>query len=164
MDINGMAAIVTGGGSGLGEATARRLAAAGAKVACFDVNEEAANNVAGEIGGIGVNELQVFTPDPDACAANSEDFLGIKGQGAVYGYGHRQMYEDILAFAQDGVPYPVSRDDCLNTLKLLHAFYRSDEDGGWVEVASGTSSDRLGRPNEAISDLYRTPPPKEPAP
>jgi len=109
-----------------------------------------------QIGGIGVNELQVFTPEPGACAANSEDFLGIKGQGAVYGYGHRKMYEDILAFRRDGVPYPVSRDDCLNTLKLLHAFYRSDEDGGWVEVATSAPSDRLGRPNEAISDLYRT--------
>ncbi|MDP6785625.1 MAG: Gfo/Idh/MocA family oxidoreductase [Rhodospirillales bacterium] len=116
-----------------------------------------------QIGGIGVNELQVFTPEPDACADNSEDFLGIKGQGAVYGYGHRQMYEDILAFARQGTPYPVSRDDCLNTLKLLHAFYRSDEDGGWVDVATGAASARLGRPNEAISDLYRTPPPQDEA-
>jgi predicted dehydrogenase len=114
-----------------------------------------------QIGGIGVNELQVFTPDPQARAANSEDFLGLKGQGAVYGYGHRQMYEDIIAFARQGVPYPVSRDDCLKTLKLLHAFYRSHEDGGWVNVASGAPSARLGRPNEAISELYRAPAPKE---
>jgi hypothetical protein len=57
----------------------------------------------------------------------------------------------------------VSRDDCLNTLKLLHAFYRSDEDGGWVDVATGAASARLGRPNEAISDLYRTPPPQDEA-
>ena len=116
-----------------------------------------------QIGGIAVNELQVFTPEPEACAANSEDFLGIKGQGAVYGYGHRQMYEDILAFVRQGVPYPVSCDDCLATLKLLHAFYRSDEDGGWVEVAAGAPSVRLGRPNEAISELYRAPAPAEAA-
>ena len=111
-----------------------------------------------QIGGIAVNELQVFTPDPDACAANSEDFQGIKGAGAVYGYGHTQMYKDIAAFFGESTPYPVSREDCLGTLKLLHAFYRSDEAGGWVDVESDDQSPRLGRAGEDISKLYRTPP------
>lgn len=52
MQIQGQSAIVTGGGSGLGEAVARALAAAGAKVAVLDVNSAAAQRVAGEIGGI----------------------------------------------------------------------------------------------------------------
>lgn len=47
-----IAAIVTGGASGLGEASARALAAKGAKVALFDLNEERARRVAAEIGGI----------------------------------------------------------------------------------------------------------------
>ncbi len=110
-----------------------------------------------QIGGIAVNELQVFTPEPAACSANSEDFVGIEGHGAVYGYGHQDMYRQIVAFFRDGVPYPVDRADCLGTLKLLHAFYRSDEAGGWAEVDSDLQSERLGRPNEEISDLYRTP-------
>ena len=109
-----------------------------------------------QIGGIAVNELQVFTPEPEACAANSEDFVGIKGHGAVYGYGHTDMYRDIAAFFRDGAPYPVDRDDCLDTLKLLHAFYRSDEAGGWVEPDGAEPSGRLGRPDEDISRLYRT--------
>jgi NAD(P)-dependent dehydrogenase (short-subunit alcohol dehydrogenase family) len=54
MDIEGQAAIVTGGGSGLGEGTARALAAAGAKVAVFDINHAAAERVAREIGGVAV--------------------------------------------------------------------------------------------------------------
>lgn len=54
MDVKGIAAIVTGGASGLGEATARALAAAGAKVTVFDLKEEAAKKVAGEIGGLGL--------------------------------------------------------------------------------------------------------------
>ena len=45
-----MAAIVTGGASGLGEATARALAGAGAKV--FDMNEERGQAVAAELGGV----------------------------------------------------------------------------------------------------------------
>jgi UDP-N-acetyl-2-amino-2-deoxyglucuronate dehydrogenase len=112
-----------------------------------------------QIGGIAVNELQIFTPDPAACAANSEDFIGIKGHGAVYGYGHGEMYQDIIAFFRQGTPYPVSRDDCLGTIKLLHAFYRADEAGNWVDVDGDDQSVRLGRPNNAISDLYRTPKP-----
>ena len=52
MDIKGVAAIVTGGASGLGNATAKMLAANGAKVAIFDMNEEAGKAAADEIGGI----------------------------------------------------------------------------------------------------------------
>lgn len=52
MQTQGIAAIVTGGGSGLGEATARALAAGGAKVAVFDMDEANASRVAGEIGGV----------------------------------------------------------------------------------------------------------------
>jgi len=54
MKPQGMPAIITGGASGLGEATARALAKAGAKVAILDLNEQAAAKVAGEIGGIAV--------------------------------------------------------------------------------------------------------------
>ena len=52
MQISGAVAVVTGGASGLGEATARALAAAGAKVAIFDLNEERGGVVAGDIGGV----------------------------------------------------------------------------------------------------------------
>ena len=51
MDITNMPAIVTGGASGLGNATARMLAAAGAKVAIFDLNEEVGEKAAQELGG-----------------------------------------------------------------------------------------------------------------
>jgi NAD(P)-dependent dehydrogenase (short-subunit alcohol dehydrogenase family) len=54
MRVAGHAALVTGGGSGLGAATARALAKAGAKVALLDINEAAAKAVAAEIGGTAV--------------------------------------------------------------------------------------------------------------
>ena len=109
-----------------------------------------------QIGGIAVNELQIFTPAPDDCAACSEDFVGIEGHGAVYGYGHTAMYADIVA-AFGGTPYPLAPEDCRRTLGLLHAFYRADEAGGWVDVDATAESTRLGRPDEALSDIYRTP-------
>ncbi|MEP6773358.1 MAG: SDR family NAD(P)-dependent oxidoreductase, partial [Polaromonas sp.] len=49
MNIQGLAALVTGGGSGLGEATARELARLGAKVAVLDVNLAGAEKVAADI-------------------------------------------------------------------------------------------------------------------
>jgi NAD(P)-dependent dehydrogenase (short-subunit alcohol dehydrogenase family) len=52
MNIQGQAAIVTGGASGLGEATARELARMGAKVAVLDVNIELARAVAKDIDGV----------------------------------------------------------------------------------------------------------------
>ncbi len=103
-----------------------------------------------QLGGIAVNELQVFTPDPSACEANSEDF-GF----SVYGNGHEKMYRDIVRHFREGAEYPVSREDCLGSLKLLHAFYRSDEESNWIHPDSDGESTRLGRANEAISDLYR---------
>jgi UDP-N-acetyl-2-amino-2-deoxyglucuronate dehydrogenase len=104
-----------------------------------------------QIGGIAVNELQVFTPDPAACATWSEDF-----SGNVYGHGHRVIYQDIARTLLGGVPYPVDRSDCLGTVQLLNALYRSDETGEPVDVASAGESTRLGRPDDALASLYRT--------
>lgn len=55
MNLEGHTAIVTGGGSGLGAATARLLAEKGAKVALFDINLDAAQKVAQEIDGIALS-------------------------------------------------------------------------------------------------------------
>jgi NAD(P)-dependent dehydrogenase (short-subunit alcohol dehydrogenase family) len=54
MEIKGQAALVTGGGSGIGADVARHLAQAGAKVAVFDLNAKGAAAVAKEIGGLAV--------------------------------------------------------------------------------------------------------------
>jgi NAD(P)-dependent dehydrogenase (short-subunit alcohol dehydrogenase family) len=54
MEVEGQAAIVSGGGSGLGRATARALTAAGVKVAILDVNETAAAEAAHETGGLAI--------------------------------------------------------------------------------------------------------------
>lgn len=59
MEIEGIGAIVTGGGSGLGESTARELAARGAKVAIFDLPKSRASEIAEELG----NAVHAFPVD-----------------------------------------------------------------------------------------------------
>lgn len=80
MDIQGIAAVVTGGASGLGEATARMLAAGGAKVALFDMNEALGEAVAAEIGGVFV---RVDVSDPTSVAAGFEAARAAHGQERV---------------------------------------------------------------------------------
>ncbi len=66
MRIQGNVALVTGGGSGLGEATARHLAGLGGKVAILDFDIERAKAVADDIGGIAV---QADVSDESAVSA-----------------------------------------------------------------------------------------------
>src|SRR5258708_7562131 len=55
MNIKNCAAIVTGGGSGMGPETARHLAAKGAKVTIVDINLQNAERVAAEIDGLAIH-------------------------------------------------------------------------------------------------------------
>ena len=71
MNIQGQAALVTGGGSGLGEATARELARLGAKVAVLDVNQANAEKVAAEIGGVACQCDITSTDSLQAAIANA---------------------------------------------------------------------------------------------
>jgi NAD(P)-dependent dehydrogenase (short-subunit alcohol dehydrogenase family) len=64
MELQGASAIVTGAASGLGAATARALAAEGVRVTVFDLNEEGAKTVAGEVGG---NYVAGDVTDPEHC-------------------------------------------------------------------------------------------------
>jgi UDP-N-acetyl-2-amino-2-deoxyglucuronate dehydrogenase len=105
-----------------------------------------------QIGGIAVNELQAYTPAPKDCAAASEDF-----SRCVYGFGHEALYREISAFFHEGQAFSVAQDDALRTIRLLNAFYRSAESGSWVAVDSLEESPRLGRADETLASLYRTP-------
>src|ERR1700760_1399904 len=82
MQLKDQAAIVTGGASGLGAATARRLAAQGAKVAVCDLNGELAKTVAAEIGGVAV-----ICDVADASSAEAAIAAGGKGPGPGGGRG-----------------------------------------------------------------------------
>jgi NAD(P)-dependent dehydrogenase (short-subunit alcohol dehydrogenase family) len=80
MNVNGVAAVVTGAASGLGEATARELAARGAKVAVFDRDVQRGEQVAGEIGGV---FCEVDVTSDDKVKAAFEKARGAHGQERV---------------------------------------------------------------------------------
>jgi len=105
------------------------------------------------ISGEATNKLITFSPDPAQCEANSEEFE------MVYGYGHREMYRDIADVLTNNCPPPVSFEDGMRTLTLLHGIYRSAELETWVDLSEKNQSERLGRPNDFISNNYRTPEP-----
>ncbi|MGX5803856.1 3-hydroxyacyl-CoA dehydrogenase [Bradyrhizobium sp. Arg314] len=76
MNPNGQIAIVTGGGSGLGEATARALASKGARVAILDVGIERAVKVAADVGGIAVQCDVGSSDSATAAIAEAAEKLG----------------------------------------------------------------------------------------
>ncbi|HRE42694.1 MAG TPA: SDR family NAD(P)-dependent oxidoreductase [Terricaulis sp.] len=80
MQFSGSAAVVTGGSSGLGEATARALAAQGVKVAIFDMNEAKGAAVAAEIGGVFCN---VNVTDEASVDAGFEKARAAHGQERI---------------------------------------------------------------------------------
>lgn len=73
LSLQGQVAFITGGGSGLGAAAARRLAADGAIVAINDLSLEAAKKVADELGGLAfafdVTDSTAFQNAVDTCVA-----------------------------------------------------------------------------------------------
>jgi NAD(P)-dependent dehydrogenase (short-subunit alcohol dehydrogenase family) len=104
MNMHGQAAIVTGGASGLGAATARELARQGAKVAILDRNAEGAQAVAAEIGGIGVG-----------CDITSTDSIVAALDAARAAHGPARLLMNIAGIGtakrvigRDGTPMPLA--------------------------------------------------------
>ena len=104
------------------------------------------------MGGIAANKLAIFTPDPGQESLNSEEFP------TVYGFGHFDILQGATEFLIDRKSDSlILFDDALETIRLLHALYKSDEVGSWVNVDEHCLSKRLGIPDDNIARLYRTP-------
>ncbi len=118
MDLNGHSAIVTGGGSGLGEATARLFAARGMKVAIWDLNLDGANRVAGEIGGVAI---QCDVSDAGAAEAALEQSRAAVGTARVLvncaGIGPARTIVN-----RDGEPMPLEAFSKIVEVNLIGTF------------------------------------------
>lgn len=77
---NKISAVITGGGSGLGEGTARMLASRGVKIAIFDVNEGGGKAVADDLGGV---FAKVDVSDAASVAEGLEAVRKINGQESI---------------------------------------------------------------------------------
>ena len=118
MDINGLAAIVTGGASGLGKASAAMLAANGAKVTIFDLNEAAGQAVARDIGGLYVS---VNVAD-DASVAD-----GLARAEAAHGTARilvncAGIAPAVKTVGKDNVPHPLDTFARTVTVNLIGTF------------------------------------------
>ncbi len=103
MKIQGQAALVTGGGSGLGAETARELARQGARVAVLDVNAEAAQAVAREIDGLAlVCDITSTDSVQQALATAAEAHGGARILMNVAGIGGARRL-----VGKDGSPMPL---------------------------------------------------------
>ena len=80
--------VVTGGGSGIGRATAERLAGDGARVAVWDLNLEAASATADEIGGVAfhcnVNDPTSVQEAADGALGNVGDVSGLVNAAGIF--------------------------------------------------------------------------------
>ena len=110
-----------------------------------------------QIGGVAVNNLEIFTPNPKECKKYSDDFSKLPDRGRVYGRGHFDFYNDIIRNF-NGKKFPVSFKDCLSSINILNAHYVSHERGKEVQIIKNKNinSKYLGQKNDKISNLYRT--------
>ncbi len=108
MKLSGCAAVVTGGASGLGEATARALANEGVRVALFDLNRERGEQLANEIGGVFcevnvTNEESVDAGFARARAAHGQEriLVNCAGTGNAFKTASRSKEGDLRHFPLD---------------------------------------------------------------
>jgi NAD(P)-dependent dehydrogenase (short-subunit alcohol dehydrogenase family) len=87
MDINGTSAIVTGGGSGLGEATARLLAGKGARVVVVDMQDDKGEAVAKAIGGVFVHANVADTDEVIAAVEAAKELGALRSLVNAAGIG-----------------------------------------------------------------------------
>jgi len=118
MDINGIAAIVTGGASGLGAATAELLAARGAKVTIFDLNAELGTAKAKELGGF---FKPVNVTDEDAVADAIAEAEAVNGKARIL-VNCAGIGPPAKVLNRDGSPLPLADFARIININLIGTF------------------------------------------
>ncbi|MCT2559869.1 SDR family oxidoreductase [Tsuneonella sp. YG55] len=154
----GLAAVVTGGASGLGRASATALAEAGFKVAIFDVNDEAGEAHAEDIGGLFchvdiTNEESVQAGFDKARAAHGQERVTVhcamtSRRGKTIGWdkesgGYKRLSTEDYAFGAEGILVSSYRVASLSALGMANAEPLNDdgERGAIILTASVAAQD-----------------------
>jgi NAD(P)-dependent dehydrogenase (short-subunit alcohol dehydrogenase family) len=127
MELNGIVALVAGGASGLGAATARELAGRGARVTVADLNEEAGRALAAEIDGVFVRTDVTDESDMQAAVAVAEG-LRFAVSCAGIGWAERTVGRDgPAAIAPFETVVRVNLIGTFNVLRLAAAAMAANE-------------------------------------
>jgi NAD(P)-dependent dehydrogenase (short-subunit alcohol dehydrogenase family) len=118
MDINGVAAIVTGGASGLGAGTAELLAARGAKVTIFDLNADLGAQKARELGG---HFAAVNVTDEDAVIGAIQEAEGLHGKARIL-VNCAGIGPPAKVLNRDGSPLPLADFSKIVNINLIGTF------------------------------------------
>jgi NAD(P)-dependent dehydrogenase (short-subunit alcohol dehydrogenase family) len=118
MRIEGLAAVVTGGASGLGGAAAARLAKAGAKVAIFDLNPDLGEAHARTLGG---RFFQVDVTQEDAVLAALEEAEGVHGKARIL-VNCAGIGPPTKVIGRDGTATPLAAFSKIVTVNLIGSY------------------------------------------
>ena len=117
MNLEGSYSIVTGGASGIGEASARQLAAAGSRVVIADLNEEKGQAVASELGGLFVKCDVSNVDDAQAAVAAASEMGPLRALVNSAGLGYAGRTVD-----RNGDPFPLDRFEFVIKVNLIGSF------------------------------------------
>ncbi len=117
LDLNGASAVVTGGASGIGEASARQLAALGARVVIADLNDDGGTALAKELGGLFVHCDVSSEEDGTAAVAAASEMGPLRALVNSAGLGSAGRTVD-----RNNDPMPQSQFDFVIKVNLLGSF------------------------------------------
>ncbi len=117
MNLEGASAIVTGGASGIGEASARQLAGVGARVVIADLNEEKGQAVASELGGLFVKCDVSSIDDAQASVAAASEMGPLRSLVNSAGIGWASRTID-----RSNVPMELDKFELVLRVNLIGSF------------------------------------------
>jgi NAD(P)-dependent dehydrogenase (short-subunit alcohol dehydrogenase family) len=139
MDIKGAAAVVSGGASGLGLATAQRLKDAGAIVTILDFNADRGNEVANEIG---VKFVRCDVSDPEMVA---EGIAAAAEEGPLrVGVNCAGTGTAVRTIGKDGSPHIRSEWDRVLNVNLIGTFLCMTHEASWIAKSDADAAGNRG--------------------
>jgi len=117
MNLEGSSSVVTGGASGIGEASARQLASAGSSVVIADLNDDRGQAVATELGGLFVHCDVTSTDDADTAVAAASEMGPLRALVNSAGLGHPGR-----TISRDNEPMDLMKFEFVIRVNLIGSF------------------------------------------